>query len=77
MKGYSLKVTVKGRKPPVWWRCYTAAGITFSALSMILDALTEQPGKNDFCFVISRMASIILTLNLIMVPHLSALNCIT
>ena len=58
MKGYSLKVTIKGKKPTVWWRCYTAAGITFSALSMILDALTEQPGKNDFCFVISRMARI-------------------
>ncbi|MBR5423685.1 MAG: SEC-C domain-containing protein [Clostridia bacterium] len=50
MKAYQIKITEKNTKPPVWWRIIIPAGITFSALSVILDDITGEGGTNSFTF---------------------------
>ncbi len=45
MKAFQLKVTVKNKKPPVWWRVMVPSGISFSALSVILNAVIGLPAE--------------------------------
>ena len=58
MQGYLLKVLRKDSRPPVWWRCYISAGISFSSLSLILDALTGQNDTEAFSFMFLRIARV-------------------
>ena len=58
MKAYQLKVIIKDAKPPLWWRFFTPAGITFSSLSLLLDAVTGQEKENRFQFVFYQKARI-------------------
>ena len=50
MKCYQIKITEKKTKPPVWWRAIIPSGITFSALSVILDDITGGDGTERFTF---------------------------
>ena len=50
MKGYQIKITEKHTKPPIWWRAVIPSGITFSALSVILDDITGMDGADRFTF---------------------------
>ena len=50
MKAYQIKITEKKTKPPIWWRIIIPAGITFSALSVILDDITGEGGSESFTF---------------------------
>ena len=50
MDAYQIKITVKSRKPPVWWRVIVPRGITFSALSLILDETIGLSAAENFEF---------------------------
>lgn len=50
MKAYQLKITEQKTKPPIWWRIIIPAGITFSALSVIIDDVSEKYDKDIFIF---------------------------
>ena len=52
MKAYQIKITEKKTKPPIWWRAVIPAGITFSALSVILDDITGEGETESFTFSI-------------------------
>lgn len=39
MKGYQLKITVKGSSPPIWRRVVVPSGITFADLDQIIEYL--------------------------------------
>ena len=56
MKAYRCKVSIKNSRPPVWQRCWIPGGISFSALSIILDELTEERHGDDFRFEVFRQA---------------------
>ena len=58
MKAYQIKVGIKDSKPPVWWRCYVPEGITFSSLSLILNAVTGQENGQTFCFTFRNKARV-------------------
>ena len=47
MKAYQLKIIEQKQKPPVWWRIIIPGGITFSALSVIIDALPAESGYDE------------------------------
>lgn len=57
MKAYQLKMIVKNTKPPVWIRMEVPAGMTFSALSLILNHvyLLEQKGTFGFEFYMKKV----------------------
>lgn len=57
MKTYQCKIMVKDSKPPVWWRLRVPGGISFSALSLILDAVTGDK-HSAFLFEVFRTARI-------------------
>lgn len=50
MKAYQIKITEKKTKPPIWWRAVIPAGITFSALSVLIDDITGEGGADSFSF---------------------------
>ena len=50
MKAYQIKIVVKKSKPPVWWRLIVPANITFSALAVIVSAVTDSPYDPGFTF---------------------------
>ena len=54
MKAYQCKVSIKDSKPLVWWRVFIPAGISFSALSLLLEELTGKELGDDFQFEIHR-----------------------
>ena len=54
MKAYQCKVSVKDSKPLVWWRVFIPAGISFSALSLLLEELTGKELGDDFLLEIHR-----------------------
>lgn len=56
MRAYKCRVSIKNRRPPVWLRCWIPGGISFSALSLILDELTGERHGDDFRFEIFREA---------------------
>ena len=58
MKEYQCKIVIKNSKPPVWWRCMIPGDISFSALSIILDELTDTKCEGDFSFDMLRVARI-------------------
>ena len=58
MKAYRCKVSVKDSKPPVWVRCWIPGGISFSALSLLLDEITGERHGDDFHFEIFRQARV-------------------
>ena len=54
MKAYQCKVSIKDSKPLVWWRVFIPAGISFSALSLLLEELTGEELGDGFSFEIYR-----------------------
>lgn len=58
MKAYQCKVSIKDNKPPVWWRLFIPAGISFSALSLLLDELCGDGPRDDFRFEVFRLARV-------------------
>ena len=58
MKAYQCRVSIKDSKPPVWWRLFIPAGISFSALSLLLDDLCGDGPRDDFRFEIFRLARV-------------------
>lgn len=58
MKTYLCKITLYGSKPPYWWRCHIPAGISFSALSILLDRLIGEETAEPFSFEVRQYARI-------------------
>ena len=58
MKAYLCKITLKDSKPPYWWRCNIPAGISFSALSILLDQLIGEETPGSFSFEVHDFARI-------------------
>ena len=56
MTAYLCKITLRGSKPPVWWRCNIPGGISLSALSLLMDRLTGEEGEGSFSFEIHQWA---------------------
>ena len=54
MKAYQCKVSLKDSSPAVWWRVCLPAGISFSALSLLLEELTGKKLGDGFLFEIHR-----------------------
>lgn len=50
MKMFQIKVVEKKTKPPVWKRCFVPAGITFSQLAVILEAIAETEVSEQYEF---------------------------
>ncbi len=58
MKAYLCKITLKGSKPPFWYKCNIPEGISFSSLSIILDKLIGDETEGPFFFEIRQFAKI-------------------
>lgn len=58
MKAYLCKIMLRGGKPPFWWRCNIPSGISFSALSILLDRLIGEENSGLFSFEVYQFARI-------------------
>lgn len=58
MRAYTCKITLRGSKPPCWWRCSIPEGISFSSLSIVLDQLIGIEPDGPFSFEIHQFARV-------------------
>ena len=58
MRAYQCKVSIKDSKPPVWWRIFIPAEISFSALSLLLEDLSGEDLGDSFRFEVYHNARV-------------------